>query len=153
MPFKTFEKNDVQQILSLLKQRLDDKDPGVISALQTSAPVAAGTATTDQLHTTLSADVNNATAFVHAEDFNPGEDFHSRNGLAGLAQAHLNAAANQLAKSTVGDALPAVVDLYGEGNPIVWAPVMVNILLEHLLPKAPFVTATEARSYIQIPNQ
>lgn len=46
-----------------------------------------------------------------------------------------------------------MIDVFGEGNPVVWAPVMINILMEHLKPKADFQVATDAKSYIAIPDK
>ena len=152
MPFQPLAKDDVQQVLTLLKVRLADRDPDVMAALAAS-PASGGAPNADQAHAGLSADVDSAISFVGAEDYQVGESFHSPNPLAGLVQAHLNAAANAIAQDDAGDALPAVVNLYGQGNAIVWAPVMVNILVEYLKPKADFVTATDARSYIRIPDK
>ena len=149
MPLQTHAKDDVLQVLALLKQRLADKDPEVMAKIA-SSPNAPSP---DAAHASLSSDVDTAISFVNAEDYQPGEAFHSRNRLAGLAQANLNATGNGQDHNSLGDALPAVVNLYGEGNPVVWAPVMIDILLDHLLPKFPFVRATDARSYIQIPDQ
>ncbi len=149
MPLQPHTKSDVQQILGLLKERLDDKDEALMTTLGT-AP-AAKDSSVDAIHAKLLTDVNKAIAFVGAEGYEVGEAFHSRSPLAGLAQAHLDTAANQVTHNAVGDALPAVVNLFGEGNPIVWAPVMVNILMEHLLPKADFLVATDDKSYIKIP--
>lgn len=151
MPLQPLAKDDVQQVLTLLQDRVSQKDPGVMAAL--AAFPAGGASDADQAHASLSADVDNAIAFVDAEDYQVGESFHSRNPLAGLVQAHLNAAGNGVTHDDTGDALPAVVNLYGEGNAIVWAPVMVNILVEYLKPKADFGTATDARSYIAVPDK
>jgi hypothetical protein len=151
MPLQPHTKSDVQQILGLLKERLNNRDAGLMTALGT-APVVKDSSI-DTIHAQLLTDVDKAIAFVDAEDYEKGEAFHSRSPLAGLAQAHLNSVANQATHNAVGDALPAVVNLFGEGNPIVWAPVMVNILLEHLLPKADFLAATDEKSYIEIPSK
>jgi hypothetical protein len=151
MPIQPHTKEDVLTVLSLLKDKLASSDPQLLDSLSESEASKATSPAAVQAK--LTSDVQGAIDFVHAEPFEQGEDFHSRHPLAGLAQAHLSEAANQVNHNTLGDALPAVVNVFGEGNPIVWAPVLVNILLQHLLPKAVFKTATDAESFIKIPNQ
>ena len=151
MPLQEHTKSDVQQVLSLLKAKLASKDVAIMATI--AATPSSQSSSSEEVRTRLLADVQKAISFVEAEPYETGESFHSRNPLAGLAQAHLNGTANETIHSSPGDNLPAVVDVYGEGNPIVWAPVMINILLQHLLPKADFQVATDDKSYIKIPDK
>lgn len=104
-------------------------------------------------HTYITQELENASNFVSSEDYFEGETFHSRHPLAALSQAHFSTTANEVTHNDIGDAIPAVVDVFGEGNPIVWAPVMVNIFVEYLKGKADFKVATDTKSLIQIPNK
>ena len=54
--------------------------------------------------------------------------------------------------SHIGDRLPAVLNLFGQGNVVVWAPTGIAALLEHFKGKAPFKRATD-KSKITIPAQ
>ncbi len=148
------KKQDVIDVLKLLQEKIATKDELVISAI--SAAKTAPTIT--DAHAYLASEIDRALKMVTSEESFDGEAFHSRNPLAALSQALLSATSNGLSgdpaegvtHNAIGDALPAVVNLFGEGNPIVWAPVMVNILLEHIKPKADFRIATEAKSYVKI---
>jgi len=150
MAIQNQSKADVQQILQLLKERVESKDAEVMKGL--AAAKDQTDSSIDDAYSYLQSELAKAAAHVDGESYTEGEAFHSRNPLAGLAQAHLSTEANGVTHNDVGDALPAVVDVFGEGNPLVWAPVMVNILVEYLKPKADFKTATDEKSYIKIPN-
>lgn len=102
MSLSSMTKADVQDILRLLRARVSARDADVMAALGSSD--AAKASTVEQVHTSISADLDGAIAFVNAEDYHSGEDFHSRNRLAGLAQANLNEA-NPSTHNPVGDAL------------------------------------------------
>jgi hypothetical protein len=151
MPIQIHSKADVLAVLGLVQERLAQNDSVLMASL--AALDNANATDLEARRVSLSRQVSEAMDYVGKEKYHAGEDFHSRHPLAGLCQAHLNGQANAVTHNDVGDVLPAVVNLFGEGNPIVWAPVMVNILVEHLKGKANFITATDAKSYIQIPDK
>lgn len=151
MSIQQHTKSDVLEILELLKVRVLKKDKDVMAAL--GGTKATIDPSLGDPHTYISQELDNASKFVNGENYCEGEAFHSRHPLAALSQAHMSTMANDITHNDIGDAIPAVVDVFGEGNPIVWAPVMVNIFVEYLKAKADFRTATDAKSYIQIPNK
>jgi 3',5'-cyclic AMP phosphodiesterase CpdA len=154
MPLQIHRKQDVIDVLRLLQEKVATRDALVVSAIS----AAKTDSTIADVHAYLESEIVRALKTVDSEVSFEGEAFHSRNPLAALSQALLNATANGLSgdpaegtrHNAIGDAMPAVVNLFGEGNPIVWAPVMVNILLEHVKPKSDFRIATEEKSYIKI---
>jgi hypothetical protein len=150
MPIQPHTQSDVVNVLELLQDHLIAGDPALLGSLEGSA-ASQGTSVA-AMQSSLTTSVQNAISFVKGEAYQQGEDFHSRHPLAGLAQAHLSGAANTAA-TPIGDELPCEVVPFGESNPIVWAPVMVNILIEYMKPKAAFQTATDARSFKTIPDR
>ena len=152
MAIQEHSRQDVLDMLKVVKDKLHD--PMVVSEIQN----AKSDHPPDERLTFLSSQLSDALACVSSEEHYEGEAFHSRHPLAGLCQSHLSEVFNSahvepgtLTHSSFGDDIPAVANLQGEGS-IFWAPVMVNILIDHLRPKADFVTATNEKSLIEIPD-
>ncbi len=129
MPIQHHKKSDVTKVLEILKDRVSNNDRDVMAALSDTNREEVDPSIGDP-HAYLLSHLNRAIHFVDSEEYFDGEAFHSRHPLAALAQEHLSTTANKVIHGDAGDVLPAAVDVFGEGNPIVWAPVMVNILLD-----------------------
>ena len=163
MAIQEHTKLQVTEVLSLLKSKLNDAE------VQEKIRTATSYLQPEARLTFLASEISGAIHCVSGEEYHEGEAFHSRHPLAGLCQSHLNHLFNgvhggaaedspvlgsnlEVTHSSFGDALPADTNLMGEGS-LLWTPLMINILIEHLRPKADFISATDARSSIEIPEK
>ena len=150
--FHLHHKSDVLDNLSALRTALANKDPKALEELEQQATASGqldGTSVEDlRLRAVASLDASIVTA--QAEDHASPEMYQSHDKLTSLVQSSMNGTLRT--HSHIGDKLPAVLNLFGQGNVVVWAPTGISALLEHFKGKFPFKRATE-KSKITIPPQ
>lgn len=150
--FHLHHKSDVIDNLSALRTAFADKDPKALAELEQQATASGqldGTSVEDlRLRSIASLDASIAAA--QAEDHASPESYQSHDKLTSLVQSSMNGTLRT--HSHIGDRLPAVLNLFGQGNAVVWAPTGIAALLEHFKGKAPFKRATD-KSKITIPAQ
>ena len=150
--FTLHHRNDVLGNLSALRAALAANDPKAIDELAQQAAAAGllDTQSVEELRQKSLASLDASIAAAQAEDHTSPEQYQSHDKLTGLIQSSMNGTLREL--SHIGDRLPARLNLFGQGNAIVWAPTGIAALLEHFKGKAPFRRAT-AKSNIVIPGR
>jgi hypothetical protein len=148
--FHLHHKDQVLENLSALRTALANQDPGAMKELEQQAAASGqldGTSIEDlRLKSVASLDASIAVA--KAEDHTSPEQYQSHDKLTGLVQSSMNGTLRS--HSHIGDMLPAVLNMFGQGNVVVWAPTGIAAVLEHFKGNAPFKRAT-AKSKITIP--
>ena len=150
--FHLHHKSDVLDNLSALRTALADKDPKAIEELEQQAAASGqldGTSVED-LRLRAIASLDASIAAASAEDHASPEQYQSHDKLTSLVQSSMNGTLRT--HSHIGDRLPAVLNLFGQGNAVVWAPTGIAALLEHFKGKFPFKRATD-KSKITVPPQ
>jgi hypothetical protein len=131
------QKNQVLVCMKTLREKLSQRDQATLQELADlsgeDAPVAVE-ALRKQAIQALDISIQVAT-----NDETDTPMYHSRDPLAGLIQSNSNATLH----NAVGDALPAVVNLYGQGDVAHWTVTGIDALIEHFKSKAEFVVATD----------
>jgi hypothetical protein len=150
--FHLHHKSDVVDNLSALRTAFANKDPKALAELEQQATASGqldGTSVEDlRLRSIASLDASIAAA--NAEDHASPQSYQSHDKLTSLVQSSMNGTLRT--HSHIGDKLPAVLNLFGQGNAVVWAPTGIAALLEHFKGKFPFKRATD-KSKITIPAQ
>ena len=154
--FHRLHKSDVLDSMSALRKALADQDPKAMEELrkQAEANGMLQGQSVEQLRQTALASLDQSMQAAAAEDHASPDAYQSHDKLTSLVQSSLNGTLHGTLhpRSHWGDRLPAVLNLFGQGNAVVWAPTGISALLEHFKGKPPFKQAS-ARSRITIPDQ
>lgn len=148
--FHLHHKADVLDNMSALRKALAANDPAAMQELEKQA-AASGmlqNQSVEQLRVQALSSLDQSMAAAAAEDHTAPERYQSHDKLTSLVQSSMTGTLH----SHWGDKLPAVLNLFGQGNVVVWAPTGIAALLEHFKGKPPFRQATD-KSRITIPDQ
>jgi hypothetical protein len=148
--FHLHHKNDVLDQLTALRTALANRDPAAMKSLEEQATASGflNGRSLEDLRQQSIASLDASTTAAKAEDHTAPELYQSHDKLTSLVQSSMNGTLH----SHIGDSLPAVLNLFGQGNPIVWTPTGIAAILEHFKGKAPFKRGTD-RSKITMPER
>ena len=154
--FHRHHKSDVLDSMSALRKALADKDPKAMEELEKQAQATgmlngqSVAQSVEALRQNALLSLDQSIAAARAEDHAAPEAYQSHDKLTSLVQSSMNGTLHP--HSHFGDRLPAILNLFGQGNALLWAPTGVAALLEHFKGKPPFRPATD-KSRITIPDR
>lgn len=153
--FHRHHKSDVLDSMAALRKALADQDPKAMEELEKQADANGmlhdqSGQSIEQLRQNAVASLDQSIAAAAAEDHASPDNYQSHDKLTSLVQSSMNGTLQ--VRTHLGDRLPAVLNLFGQGNAVVWAPTGISALLEHFKGKPPFKPATD-RSKITIPDR